>query len=150
MPDDIRRWYVDGLAVRTVAPTELVQTSTLEFSAAVHAAYGCLATLYHLYSLVQRQRAVEAAQSQSDGSRRRAGLIEVKVPEGWTRRVELELGCGTNTSNTRNCTVAKAAIHMPITPSKTFCYEMPSGACARSLVCVCASDRAHARARPRL
>ena len=149
MPDDIRWWYVDGL-VRTVALTELVARSTLKFSAAVHAACGALATLHHLYFLVQQQRALEAAQSQSDGTRRRAGLIEVKVPEGWTRRVELELGCGTNTSNTRNCTVAKAAIHMPITPSKTFCYEMPSGACARSLVCVCASDRAHARARPRL
>ena len=150
VPDGTRQWYEGGLAVRTVAPTELVKTSTLEFSAAVHAAYGALATLRHLYSLVQQQRALEAAQSQSDGSPRRAGLVEVDVPEGRTRRVELDLGCGTSTSSTRNFTVAKAAIHMPITPGRTFCYEMPSGACARSLVCVCASARAHARARLRL
>ncbi len=145
VPDDIRRWYEDG-QVRAVALTELVKRSTLKFSAAVHAACGARATLHHLYFLVQQQRALEAAQSQSDGSPRRAGLVEVKVPEGWTPRVELDLGCGTNTSSTRQCTVAKAAIHMPITPGETFCYEMPPGACARSLVCVCASARAHTRA----
>ena len=133
--------------VRKWAPSELVARSTLGSSAAVHSAYGALATLHYVHFLVQQKRALEAAQSQSDGSSRRASRIKVVVPKGWTQRITLKLSCGTNTSSTRNLPGVEAVVYMPITPCEMFCYVMPSGACARSLVCVCASARAHARAR---
>ncbi len=75
--------------VRKWAPSELVARSTLRFSAGLHTSYGALATLHYVHFLVQQKRALEAAQSQSDGTSRRAGLIKVVVPKGWTQRIRL-------------------------------------------------------------
>ena len=59
MPTRILLWALDG-EVRTWAPTELMERSTLPNRDAWHAAYGALATVHHAYALASQQFAIGA------------------------------------------------------------------------------------------
>ena len=123
MPPCIRRWVQDGEA-RTWAPTELADHSTLPHGAALHAAYGALATMHHPYALAVQQRAIEAGcaravpSEESDSNR--------DVPPGWVQRVMLYVAFGTNASIARVLVIASAAVFMPVVPGAKFGYVMPA------------------------
>ena len=89
MPPRILLWALDG-EVRTWPPSELMQRSTMRNKDAWHAAYGAVATIYHLHALASQQFAIGAGCAR--GLPAEESVPMLGVPPGWVSRVTFYIG----------------------------------------------------------